>query len=90
VNVTNPSLVLVGGGVAHSGDLLLAAIREEVYRLAFPTAAHDLRIEVSPLSDRAGLVGAAFMVADELLSPARLPRWIDAGCPAGLAEAIHS
>jgi glucokinase-like ROK family protein len=90
VNITNPSLVLVGGGVAHSGDLLLAAIREEVYHLAFPSAAHDLRIEVSPLSDRAGLVGAAFMAADELLSPARLPRWIDAGSPAGLAEVVHS
>lgn len=90
VNITNPSLVLIGGGVANSGDLLLAAIRKEVCRLTFPSAAHDLRIEVSPLSDRAGLVGAAFMVVDELLSPARLPRWIDAGSPAGLAEVVHS
>ncbi|WP_151482016.1 ROK family protein [Streptomyces albicerus] len=89
VNVANPSLVLIGGGVASSGDLLLAAIREEAYRLAFPSAAHDLRIDFSPLSDRAGLTGAAFMAVDELLSPSRLPRWIDAGSPAGLAAVVH-
>ena len=28
VNLFNPSLVVVGGGVAQSGDQLLAAIRE--------------------------------------------------------------
>ena len=32
VNFFNPSLVVIGGGVAQSGDLLLAAIRETVYR----------------------------------------------------------
>lgn len=51
INVANPSLVLIGGGVAKSGDLLLAAIREEVYRTAYPSASRDLRIAFSPLSD---------------------------------------
>jgi hypothetical protein len=35
-------------------------------------ATRALRIEQSPLADCAGLRGAAFMVVDELLSPARL------------------
>jgi glucokinase-like ROK family protein len=90
INVANPSLVLIGGGVANSGDLLLAAIREEVYRTAFPSSTRDLRILFSPLSDTAGLIGAAFMVMDELLSPRRLARWIDAGAPWGLAAEIHA
>jgi glucokinase-like ROK family protein len=89
INVTNPSLVIIGGGVANSGDLLLAAIREEVYRTAFPSSTRDLRILFSPLSDTAGLVGAAFMVMDELLSARRLRRWIHAGSPKGLASEIH-
>lgn len=89
IDVANPSLVLIGGGVANSGDLLLAAIREEVYRTAFPSATRDLRIAFSSLSDAAGLVGAAFMVVDELLSVQRLGIWINAGTPAGLAAAIH-
>jgi len=32
----------------------------------------SLRIEQSPIADSAGLRGAAFMVVDELLSPAYL------------------
>ncbi|MFE9438419.1 ROK family protein [Streptomyces sp. NPDC006602] len=89
INITNPSLVLIGGGVANSGDLLLAAIRKEVYRLTYSTAADNLRIALSPLSDLAGLVGAAFMVVDELLSAERLPHWIDAGSPAGLMDIVN-
>ena len=32
VNFFNPSLIVIGGGVAQSGDQLLASIRETVYR----------------------------------------------------------
>lgn len=89
VNLTNPGLILIGGGVANSGDVLLAAIREAVYRSAFPSATRDLRVEFSPLSDVAGLVGAAHMVLDELFSVQLLTRWIETGSPRGLAEMIH-
>ena len=34
VNFFNPALIVIGGGVARSGDALLAAIRETVRRLA--------------------------------------------------------
>ena len=83
VNFYNPSLVIIGGGVAHSGDLLLAAIREAVYRRSLPLATRNLRIMQSPLSDRAGLIGASAMVVDELLSPQLLAQWIHHGSPAG-------
>ncbi|CAM5640517.1 hypothetical protein STENM327S_07045 [Streptomyces tendae] len=89
VDVVNPSLVIVGGGVARSGDVLLAAIRESLYQAAFPSATTELRVASSLLSDTAGLVGAAHMVVDELLSVRRLPLWLDAGSPAGLAARIH-
>jgi predicted NBD/HSP70 family sugar kinase len=85
VNSFNPHLILIGGGVAAAGDLLLAAIRETVYRRSLPLSSRDLRIAFSPLSDRAGLMGAAFMVLDELFSRDYLGRWIDHGCPAGWA-----
>ena len=42
VNLFNPSLVVVGGGVAQSGDQLLAAIRETVYRRSLPLATREL------------------------------------------------
>jgi glucokinase-like ROK family protein len=89
VNNFNPALILIGGGVAAAGDMLLAAIRRTVYRRSLPLSTRDLRIAFSPLSDTAGLVGAAFMVIDELLSREHLGRWIDNGSPAGRAALIH-
>jgi predicted NBD/HSP70 family sugar kinase len=86
VNMFNPALVIIGGGVAESGHVLLAAIREGVYRRSLPLATRELRITRSPLSNRAGLIGAARMVTDELFSRARLGTWIDRGSPADLPE----
>ena len=42
VNFFNPSLIVIGGGVAASGDLFLAAIRETVYRRSLPLATREL------------------------------------------------
>ncbi|PZS32098.1 MAG: hypothetical protein DLM59_08790 [Pseudonocardiales bacterium] len=83
VSVHNPSLVLIGGGVAVAGDQLLATIKERVYRRSLPLATRDLRIARSPSSQRAGLIGSAYMVIDELFVPERLQLWIDDGSPAG-------
>jgi glucokinase-like ROK family protein len=86
VNFFNPSLILIGGGVASSGDGYLATIRQTVLSGSLPLATRELRIVTSPLGDRAGLKGAAFMVVDELLSRERLLSWIDRGTPAGRPE----
>ena len=52
-------------------------------------ATRELRIIRSTLNDRAGLVGAAFMVIDELFTPERLARWVTEGSPAGSPELVH-
>jgi glucokinase-like ROK family protein len=72
VNFFNPSLIVIGGGVASAGDQLLAAVREAVYRRSLPLATRDLLILPSALGGRTGSIGAAAMVADELFSPANL------------------
>jgi predicted NBD/HSP70 family sugar kinase len=72
VNFFNPSLIVIGGGVASAGDQLLAAVREAVYRRSLPLATRDLLILPSALGGRTGTLGAAAMVADELFSPGNL------------------
>ena len=47
VNFYNPSLIIIGGGVAEAGDLLLAAIRQVVYRKSLPLATRNLPIVLS-------------------------------------------
>jgi glucokinase-like ROK family protein len=86
VNFFNPSLILLGGGLALAGDLLLASVRETVYRRSLPLATRDLRILRSTLTPDPALPGAAHMVLDELFSRHRLGRWLPAGSPAGFPE----
>ncbi len=83
VNFFNPSLIVIGGGVAEAGDVFLAAIRQSVYRRSLPLATRDLRIARSPLSSFAGLSGAAAVVTDELFKPDRAARWIPRQTPHG-------
>lgn len=89
VNLVNPAMVLLGGRVGASSDLVLAAVRDVVYRRSLPLATRELRIEPSPLSGRAGLLGAAAMVVDELFAPACLVHWLEGGSPAGRPEIVR-
>ena len=86
VNFFNPSLIVIGGGVADSGDVLLAAIRETVYRRSLPLATRELVIKRSSLGNLAGVTGAAAMVADQLFSLESVARWIDVGAPHDAAQ----
>jgi glucokinase-like ROK family protein len=75
VNLFNPSLIVVGGGVALSGDHLLAAIRETVYRRSLPLATRDLVVQRSSLGALAGVIGASAMVLEQLFSRDSVARW---------------
>jgi len=88
VSFFNPSLTVIGGGVAGAGDLLLATIRESVYRRSLPLATRDLVLQRSTLGELVGVIGAAAMVTDELFAPNRLVHWLAAGAPSSDAHAI--
>ncbi|WDF35276.1 ROK family protein (plasmid) [Arthrobacter agilis] len=83
VNLFNPSLVLLGGGVIGAGDLYLAQIRTTILERSLPLATRSLRILPSMNSDHAGLRGAAFMILDQLFSPALFQYWFPYETPAG-------
>ncbi len=87
VNFFNPSLVVIGGGVANSPDQLLASIRETVYRRSLPLATRDLLIQRSSLGGLAGVIGASSMVVDQLFSREAIGQWLADGEPAGLGGA---
>jgi len=75
INFYNPSLVVIGGGVASAGDLLLAAVRESVYRRSLPLATRDLEIRLGNSEQQPGLRGASEMVMSQLFTPAILNQW---------------
>lgn len=66
VNVFEPDLVVLGGGVTRSGAALLEPVRLAVRRDAMPPAARAVRIETAALGDQVGVVGAAAIAFDRL------------------------
>jgi predicted NBD/HSP70 family sugar kinase len=72
VSMLNPSVIVMGGSLAAAGEMLLAGVREAVYRRSLPLATEHLRIVSSRTGARAGVVGAATLVIQHALSPAVL------------------
>lgn len=70
VNLLNPSVIVIGGGLSSAGEYLLAGVREIVYQRSLPLATARLRIVQSMATDHAGVLGAGRMVMDHALSPA--------------------
>ena len=83
VNVLNPSVIVIGGGVSLVGDLLLASIREAIYGRSLPLATRSLLIQRTSLGDRGGVIGAAALVADQLFARRVLSVWTTSGHPIG-------
>jgi glucokinase len=59
INILNPAMVVISGGVTRAGDHLFEPLRGEVRRRAFRQAADACRIVASELGDMAGVIGAA-------------------------------
>ncbi len=59
LNVLNPEVVVVCGGVTQAGEHLFAPLRREVARRAFKPAVEACRIVPGALPGSAGVVGAA-------------------------------
>ena len=59
INVLNPEMVVVSGGVTRAGDHLFGPLRAEVRRRAFREAFEHCQIVSSELGDMAGVIGAA-------------------------------
>jgi glucokinase len=66
--VLNPEAIVVGGGIALAGEVLLAPIREEIARrtTVFTPARGGVEVLASPLGDRAGALGAALWAMREI------------------------
>jgi predicted NBD/HSP70 family sugar kinase len=68
ISFFNPGLVVIGGGVAGLGHVLLAEIRSVVYRRSPPLATGNLPIALSELGNTAGVLGATRLISDHVFS----------------------
>jgi len=66
VNVFEPEVAVLGGGVTRSGAQLLDPVARRVAREAMRPAARAVRVELAHLGDLVGVVGAGAIAYDHL------------------------
>ncbi|MEW5801904.1 MAG: ROK family protein [bacterium] len=59
INLLNPEMIVVGGGLANAWDLIYPTVEDEVCHRAFLTLAQTAKIRKASLGDDAGIIGAA-------------------------------
>ncbi|ASO19317.1 glucokinase [Actinoalloteichus hoggarensis] len=64
VNLFEPRLVVLGGGVSRSGEQLLTPVRDRARALAMRPAACGVDVRPARLGEKAGVVGAAAVAFD--------------------------
>ncbi|REC93949.1 putative NBD/HSP70 family sugar kinase [Kushneria indalinina DSM 14324] len=74
VSLLNPAVVVLGGTLIEGQDECVAAFRETLYQRSLPLATRDLKVEISHLGRRAGIMGATHLIIDHLLDPERIDR----------------
>ncbi len=62
LHLFNPEIVIIGGGVSRSGDLIFKPLLEEVERRAMPSFREGVPIVPTGLGDDIGLLGALALV----------------------------
>ncbi|MEV8565445.1 ROK family protein [Streptomyces sp. NPDC051322] len=73
INLWEPEIVVLGGGVLRSGDQLLLPLREKVAQLAMGPAADAARIVPAEAGDLAGVLGAAAIAFERLAADPSRP-----------------
>jgi glucokinase len=66
VNIFNPEVVVIGGGVIAAGELLLGPVRATVAQRALPPSRDEVRIAAARFGVEAGMIGAATLAFDGL------------------------
>jgi glucokinase len=80
VNIFNPEVVVVGGGVSEAGDLLLDPARAVVARRALRPGREVVRIEAAAFGAEAGMIGAAMLARER-------PEGVPSAVPGGTRRA---
>jgi glucokinase len=66
VNIFNPEVIVIGGGVIGAGELLLGPARQEMLARALSPSRDEVRVVAARFGVEAGMVGAAALAWDGL------------------------
>lgn len=62
VNLLNPEKIIIGGGVADAGDILLEPLKEALKKRAMKIAGETVEVVPAQLGNTAGVIGASLLI----------------------------
>ena len=62
VNLLNPEKIIIGGGVADAGDILLEPLKETLKKRAMKIAGETVKVVPAQLGNTAGVIGASLLI----------------------------
>jgi glucokinase len=65
VNMLNPEVIVIGGGVIAAGEMLLGPARAEMHARALAPARDAVRVVAASYGEQAGMIGAALLAREE-------------------------
>jgi glucokinase len=65
-NIFNPEMIIIGGGMADLGELIIGQGRKMAAELPFSINARAVRVVLAQLGNEAGIYGAAAFALDDL------------------------
>ena len=66
VNILNPEIIVIGGGIANAGELLLKPAKKEMMKRAYPIPARNVKVVRAKLRNDAGIIGSASIAVNSL------------------------
>ena len=62
VNLLNPEKIIIGGGVAGAGDILMNPLKETLKKRAMKIAGDTVEVVPAQLGNTAGVIGASLLI----------------------------
>jgi len=69
INLLDPELIIVGGGVARAGKILIPPIQKTISQHIIPSPIRQIKIVPAHLSDKTGVLGGAALVFEATSIP---------------------
>jgi len=66
VNILNPQVIVIGGGIANAGEIIFSQVRKIIKERAMPIQAKAVKIIKAKLGSDAGIIGAGILLKEAL------------------------
>lgn len=68
INILNPNLIIMGGGLTSTGEYLTLPIKSAINKYSLSLVNADTKMKTSKLGEQAGVIGACLLVRNRLFA----------------------